>query len=318
MSDPHAELVASAERFPVTRGLDGSASAARCVRWWPRARVAITSRSKDRIASAAEAIGAAGLVWDSARPRRRAAPSSHPVRGCARRAGRTCSCATPAGPGFGPDPLAFSRDEWEARATGRSCSRRWRWCGRSCPGARTGAGAHPGRGLDVGARAHRPARCSRNAERSADLVRTSRPSRVRWPSRRRHAHPVFRLDLTDRLSRCAGSAEAPRRLLRRAVPAEASRHGRGGRGDRGLPLQRPRVLRHGRRAPRGRRPARRHRPRTGRACPPRFGPPSCGAAPQPSAARQLATCGAPSSGSGRTWSVRSSAGGPVDRVLTPL
>jgi 3-oxoacyl-[acyl-carrier protein] reductase len=76
------------------------------------ARVAISSRSKDRIASAAEAIGATGLVWDSA--------DLDAVPGLVSSVEEALDgpvevlvCNT-GGPPFGPDPLAFSRDEWEA------------------------------------------------------------------------------------------------------------------------------------------------------------------------------------------------------------
>lgn len=76
------------------------------------ARVAISSRSKDRIASAAEAIGATGLVWDSADLDAVPALVSS-VAEALDGPVEVLVCNT-GGPPFGPDPLAFSRDEWEA------------------------------------------------------------------------------------------------------------------------------------------------------------------------------------------------------------
>ncbi len=76
------------------------------------ARVAISSRSKDRIASAAEAIGATGLVWDSADLDAVPALVSS-VEEALDGPVEVLVCNT-GGPPFGPDPLAFSRDEWEA------------------------------------------------------------------------------------------------------------------------------------------------------------------------------------------------------------
>ena len=76
------------------------------------ARVAITSRSTDRIASAAEAIGATGLVWDSADLD--AVPGLiSSVEEALNGPVEVLVCNT-GGPPAGPDPLAFSRDEWEA------------------------------------------------------------------------------------------------------------------------------------------------------------------------------------------------------------
>ena len=76
------------------------------------ARVAITSRSPERIAAAADAVGGVGLVWDSADLD--GAPSL--VASAEKALGGPVEilvCNT-GGPPAGPDPLAFSQEDWEA------------------------------------------------------------------------------------------------------------------------------------------------------------------------------------------------------------
>jgi len=75
------------------------------------ARVAISSRSRERIDATAAEIGATGFVWDSA-----------DIDGASRLLGEVEAALGPVdvlvtntgGPPAGPDPLAFSRAQWEA------------------------------------------------------------------------------------------------------------------------------------------------------------------------------------------------------------
>jgi 3-oxoacyl-[acyl-carrier protein] reductase len=76
------------------------------------AAVAITSRSAERIGASASAIGACGLVWDSADLD--AVPAL--VTDVEQALGGPLDilvCST-GGPPAGPDPLAFTREQWEA------------------------------------------------------------------------------------------------------------------------------------------------------------------------------------------------------------
>jgi 3-oxoacyl-[acyl-carrier protein] reductase len=180
------------------------------------ARVAISSRSQDRIASAAEAIGATGLVWDSA--------DLDAVPGLVSSVEKALDgpvevlvCNT-GGPPAGPDPLAFSRDEWEAAH--RSLLLAPMALVRAVlPGMRD---RRWGRILNVGSTSVReplPHLVLSNAERSAVLaafktlarqvagdgvtLNTVLPGRI-W---------------TDRLISVAGSAETAQAWIREAVPA---------------------------------------------------------------------------------------------------
>jgi 3-oxoacyl-[acyl-carrier protein] reductase len=76
------------------------------------ARVAITSRSRERIDAAADEIGATGLVWDSndldAVPGVQAS-----VEAALGGPPDILVCST-GGPPGGADPLAFTREQWEA------------------------------------------------------------------------------------------------------------------------------------------------------------------------------------------------------------
>jgi len=76
------------------------------------ARVAISSRSEERIAAAAAEIGAAGLVWDSGD----VAGAAGLVTAAEDALGAPIDvlvCNT-GGPPAGADPLGFTRDQWEA------------------------------------------------------------------------------------------------------------------------------------------------------------------------------------------------------------
>jgi 3-oxoacyl-[acyl-carrier protein] reductase len=180
------------------------------------ARVAVTSRSKERIASAAGAVGAAGLVWDSADldgvPALVASVEEAlggPVD--------VLVCNT-GGPPAGADPLAFSREDWEAAH--RSLVLAPMALVRAVlPGMRDRGW---GRILNVGSTSVReplPHLVLSNAERSAALaafktlarhvaaegvtLNTVLPGRI-W---------------TDRLISVAGSAETAEAWIREAVPA---------------------------------------------------------------------------------------------------
>ena len=75
------------------------------------ARVAVSSRSRERIDATAEEIGAAPFVYDSA-----------DVGGAAKLVAQVASALGPVevlvcntgGPPLGPDPLGFAREQWEA------------------------------------------------------------------------------------------------------------------------------------------------------------------------------------------------------------
>ena len=210
--------------------------------------MAVTSRSKDRIAAAAEAVGAAGLVWDSADlddvPALVASVADAlggPVD--------VLVCNT-GGPPAGPDPLAFSREDWEAAH--RSLGARADGAGgrRAAGDARAGWG----RVLNVGSTSVReplPHLVLSNAERSAALAA------FKTLAREVAADGVtLNTVLPAHLDRPAGLGGRLRRDGRGVDSGgrarQAGRHGRGARGGRGLPVQRPRVLRHGRRRPGGR------------------------------------------------------------------
>jgi 3-oxoacyl-[acyl-carrier protein] reductase len=75
------------------------------------ATVAISSRSQERIDAAAAEIGATGFAWDS----NDLESAGRLLRDVERRLGpiEILVCNT-GGPPAGPDPLAFSREDWEA------------------------------------------------------------------------------------------------------------------------------------------------------------------------------------------------------------
>jgi 3-oxoacyl-[acyl-carrier protein] reductase len=180
------------------------------------ARVAVTSRSKDRIASAADAIGAAGLVWDSADLD--VVPSlvssveetlDGPVE--------VLVCNT-GGPPAGPDPLAFSRDEWEAAH--RSLVLAPMALVRAVlPGMRE---RRWGRILNVASTSVRepiPHLMLSNAERSAALAAFKTLARqVAGDGVTLNTVLPGRI-LTDRLISMAGSVEAAQASAQSAVPA---------------------------------------------------------------------------------------------------
>src|SRR5512145_1090208 len=76
------------------------------------ARVAVSSRSRERIDEAAVAIGATGLVWDSA-DLDGAAPLVASAADALGGPVEILVCNT-GGPPAGSDPLGFAREQWEA------------------------------------------------------------------------------------------------------------------------------------------------------------------------------------------------------------
>jgi 3-oxoacyl-[acyl-carrier protein] reductase len=180
------------------------------------ARVAVTSRSQERIAAAAGAVGAVGLVWDSADLD--GAPSlvasveealDGPVD--------VLVCNT-GGPPAGPDPLAFSTDDWEAAH--RSLVLAPMALVRAVmPGMRERGW---GRILNVGSTTVReplPFLVLSNAERSAALAAFKTLARdVAGDGVTMNTVLPGRI-LTERLISLAGSAERAEASARGAVPA---------------------------------------------------------------------------------------------------
>jgi 3-oxoacyl-[acyl-carrier protein] reductase len=78
-------------------------------------RVAITSRSRERIDAAATAISARGFVWDSGDP----AGASALVDEVEAALGSPVEIlvTNTGGPPFGPDPLGFTPEQWQAAYT---------------------------------------------------------------------------------------------------------------------------------------------------------------------------------------------------------
>lgn len=180
------------------------------------ARVAIASRSRDRITAAADAVGATGLVWDSA--------DLAAVPGLVASAEEMLGgpvdvlvCNT-GGPPAGPDPLAFSQDDWEAAHRSLVLApmalvrvvlpgmRERRW----------------GRILNVASTSVReplPHLILSNAERSAALAAFKTLAReVAGDGVTLNTVLPGRI-LTDRLIAMAGSAETAEASAREAVPA---------------------------------------------------------------------------------------------------
>ena len=93
------------------------------------ARVAVSSRSRERIDATAEEIGAEAFVYDSA-----------DVGGAAKLVAQVASALGPVevlvcntgGPPLGPDPLGFAREQWEAAYRELVLSP-WPWSRRRCP-----------------------------------------------------------------------------------------------------------------------------------------------------------------------------------------
>jgi 3-oxoacyl-[acyl-carrier protein] reductase len=180
------------------------------------ARVAVTSRSRDRIVSAAGAVGATGLVWDSADldgVPALVASVEEALRGPV----DVLVCNT-GGPPAGPDPLAFSREDWEA-AHRTLVLAPMALVRTVLPGMRDRGW---GRILNVGSTSVReplPHLMLSNAERSAALAAFKTLAReVAGDGVTLNTVMPGRI-LTDRLISTAGSAEAAEAAARGAVPA---------------------------------------------------------------------------------------------------
>jgi 3-oxoacyl-[acyl-carrier protein] reductase len=180
------------------------------------ARVAVTSRSKERISAAAGAIGATGLVWDSS--------DLDAVPGLVASVEEALGgpvdvlvCNT-GGPPAGPDPLAFSQEDWEAAhrsfVLGPMALVR-----AVLPGMRERGW---GRILNVGSTSVReplPHLILSNAERSAALAAFKTLAReVAGDGVTLNTVLPGRI-LTGRLISLAGSAEAAEASARATVPA---------------------------------------------------------------------------------------------------
>lgn len=180
------------------------------------ARVAIASRSREGIEATAAEIGATGLVWDSA--------DLDAVPGLVASAEEALGgpvevlvCNT-GGPPAGPDPLAFSREDWEAAH--RSLVLAPMALVRAVlPGMRA---RRWGRILNVASTSVRepiPHLILSNAERSAALAAFKTLARqVAGDGVTLNTVLPGRI-LTDRLISAAGSAEAAEASAQEAVPA---------------------------------------------------------------------------------------------------
>jgi 3-oxoacyl-[acyl-carrier protein] reductase len=179
------------------------------------ARVAISSRSRERIDEAAQRIGATGFVWDSSDVD--GAPALVDAVEAALGPVDVLVCNT-GGPPSGPDALAFPVAEWEAAhrslvlapmalveaAVPGMCERRW------------------GRVLNVvstTAREPSPVLMLSNSHRAAMLAAFKTIARqVAADGVTVNSVLPGRID-TDRLAQLAGSSEAARAAAEQEVPA---------------------------------------------------------------------------------------------------
>jgi 3-oxoacyl-[acyl-carrier protein] reductase len=180
------------------------------------ARVAVSSRSRQRIDEAAAAIGAIGLVWDSA-----------DLDGAAGLVGAAAAalggpveilvCNT-GGPPAGADPLGFSPEQWEA-AHRALVMAPMALVGAAMPAMRT---RRWGRVLNVASSSVREPIAHlvlSNAERSAALAAWKTIAReVAGDGVTVNSLLTGRI-LTDRLVSIAGSPEAAQAAAREQVPA---------------------------------------------------------------------------------------------------
>ena len=180
------------------------------------ARVAVSSRSRERIDAAAAQIGATGFEWDSADlesvPELLASVESGlggPIE--------VLVCNT-GGPPAGPDPLGFGTSEWEAAHRSLVLAP-MALLGAALPGMRERGW---GRVLNVASSSVReplPSLMLSNAERSAALAAFKTVAReVAADGVTLNTVLPGRI-LTDRLTSLAGSEEAVRQAAAEQVPA---------------------------------------------------------------------------------------------------
>jgi 3-oxoacyl-[acyl-carrier protein] reductase len=180
------------------------------------ARVAIASRSRERIEAAAGELGATGFVWDSADLD--AVPGLlAEVEGSLGGPVEVLVCNT-GGPPAGSDPLAFSRAEWEAAHRSLVLAP-MALVEALLPGMRSRGW---GRVVNVASSSVRepiPQLMLSNAERSAALAAFKTLARqVAADGVTLNTVLPGRI-LTDRLTSMAGSAEAAQAAAREHVPA---------------------------------------------------------------------------------------------------
>ena len=180
------------------------------------ARVAVSSRSRERIDEAAAAIGATGLLWDSADLDGAAgllASAEDALGGPV----EILVCNT-GGPPAGPDPLGFSREEWEAAHRSLVLAP-MALVSAAMPGMRA---RRWGRVLNVASSSVREPIAHlmlSNAERSAALAAWKTIAReVAADGVTVNSLLTGRI-LTDRLVSIAGSEEAAQAAAREQVPA---------------------------------------------------------------------------------------------------
>jgi 3-oxoacyl-[acyl-carrier protein] reductase len=180
------------------------------------ARVAITSRSRERIEAAAAGIGATGLVWDSADVD--AVPGVVASVEAALAAPVDILVCNTGGPPAGSDPLAFSQQQWEDAHRSLVLSP-MALVRALLPGMRDRGW---GRILNVGSTSVREPigrLVLSNAERSAALAAFKTLARqVAADGVTLNTVLPGRI-LTDRLISIAGSREAAEASAREAVPA---------------------------------------------------------------------------------------------------
>jgi 3-oxoacyl-[acyl-carrier protein] reductase len=180
------------------------------------ARVADSSRSRERIDEAAAAIGATGLVWDSAD-----LDGAPGLVASARDAlggpVEILVCNT-GGPPAGPDPLGFSREQWEAAHRALVLAP-LALVSEAMPGMRARGW---GRVLNVASSSVREPIAHlmlSNAERSAALAAWKTIAReVAGDGVTVNSLLTGRI-LTDRLVSMAGSEEAAQAAAREQIPA---------------------------------------------------------------------------------------------------
>jgi 3-oxoacyl-[acyl-carrier protein] reductase len=179
------------------------------------ARVAISSRSRERIDAAATEIGAAGFVWDSADVD--AAPALAAEVEAALGPVDVLVCNT-GGPPSGPDALGFAADDWRA-AHRTLVLAPMALVEAVVPGMRARRWGRVLNVVSTTAREPSPVLMLSNSHRAAMLAAFKTIARQVAPDGVT-VNSVLpgRID-TDRLAELSGSADAARALAEREVPA---------------------------------------------------------------------------------------------------